>query len=85
MSMEPNLTEDERNIWKRAYDFHEKWCDVEWNQKRWDKFAEEMGEIDYFFHGHPLMRALLLAVFDYINGQVKDEALMEPEQVRMQL
>ena len=83
--MEPSLTEEERNIWKRAYDFHEKYCDVQWNMKHWEKFAKEIGDIDSAFSGHPLMRALLIAVFDYINGQVADEALIEPEQMRMQI
>lgn len=80
---QPQLTEEEREIWKKAYDLHEMYCEGGWDLQRWDRFAKDLAAADYQFHHHPLMSGLLVAIYDWLEAKEKDRQTHEPEQMRM--
>ena len=81
---QPEMSEEERKMWQTAYSFHEAFLNGEWTDEKIARFHRALAETDSAFHGHPLMRGLLVAVFDHFEAQIKAEGNAEPVQTRME-
>ena len=80
------LTDNEREIWKRAYIIHEMFRDMSLDA---DGFLSLLGEIQKAcneYHNDPLMGHLGIALYDYFDTlfqrkRMQDELAVLPEEV----
>lgn len=50
--------------WKKAWDFHKKWCNNSGSESEWDAIVQEAGEL---MNQSEFSRALTLAVIDELD------------------
>ena len=82
---QPQLTEEEREIWRAVYALHEDYAEGEWSPVRWQKFAGQMARMYEESGRHPLMLNLLIGLFDYFEAREKAGTLPKvAEQVVME-
>lgn len=82
---QPQLTEEERGIWRAVYALHEDYADGEWSPARWQKFATKMAQMYVESGQHPLMLNLLIGLYDYYEAREKAGTLPKvAEQMTME-
>ena len=76
-SMHGPVTDQEWQIFKEAYLYFEAHCDPPANQAEnacdwWSVAANDVAEVDNRWNGYPLMRELLLAIYNYLDYKAKE-------------
>ena len=75
--MHGNVTNEEWQIFKEAYQYFSDYCMPPANQDEnaadwWMSAAKDVGELDQKWKDYPLMRSLLLAIYEYINKRLRN-------------
>lgn len=79
-----NISKEETEMMRQAYLFlaHHcnppPWFDPEADEW-WHQAAMEVGELDAAWSGHPLIRGVLIAVYDYIGSKAVQAAKEESD------
>ena len=76
--MHGKVTDQEWEIFKEAYQFFAEFCDPPANQDEacqewWAASAKAVGALDSKWSEYPLMRSLLLAIYEYIDHKAKEK------------
>lgn len=74
--MHGNVTNEEWQVFKEAYQFFSDHCLPPANQDEdavewWMSAAKDVGELDAKWKDYPLMRSLLLGIYEYIEFKAK--------------
>ena len=81
--MHGNVTNEEWQIFKEAYQYFSDHCLPPANQDEnavdwWMSAAKDMGELDQKWKDYPLMRSLLLAIYEYMEFKAKEKTRQVP-------
>lgn len=76
--MHGNVTNEEWQIFKEAYQYFSDHCLPPANQDEnavdwWMSAAKDVGELDQKWKDYPLMRSLLLAIYEYLEFKAKEK------------
>ena len=76
--MHGKVTDQEWEIFKEAYQFFAEFCDPPANQEDdciawWTKAAKAIAAVDNKWKDYPLMRGLLLAIYEGIENKAKEK------------
>jgi Ca2+-binding EF-hand superfamily protein len=80
--MTSNLTEAERQVWKDAYTFFEKYHGCSLTDQDFIKMAKDYGRMYVKSGKSKLCMALLMALMDYFDEVYKDRQRMMEEDLR---
>ena len=87
--MHGNVTNEEWQVFKEVYQFFSNHClppanqdenSVEW----WTSAVADVGALDQKWKGYPLMRSLLLGIYEYIEFKAKEKTKEVAEFVQEQ-
>ena len=87
--MTTNLTESERDVWKKTYMLHEKYHDIDGTDAEWARLLTDIKDDLEMFDGseHRLAYKIMMALYDYFSDEVRDRwraRREQPEQVTME-
>jgi len=87
--MHGNVTNEEWQIFKEAYQYFSDHCLPPANQDEnaadwWMSAAKDVGELDQKWKDYPLMRSLLLAIYEYMEFKAKEKTREVAEFVQEQ-
>ena len=76
--MHGNVTEEEWQIFKEAYQYFSNHCLPPANQDEnavdwWTEAAKALGALDLKWKDYPLMRCLLLGIYEYMECKAKEK------------
>ena len=76
--MHGNVTNEEWRIFAAAYQFFEAHCMPPANQDKaafewWTSAAIDVGTLDQVWVDYPLMRSLLMAIYEYIEWKAREK------------
>ncbi|MBQ9210185.1 MAG: hypothetical protein IJ153_00650 [Clostridia bacterium] len=76
--MHGNVTQEEWQIFKEAYQYFSEHCLPPANQEEqavawWTDAAQAMGMLDVKWKDYPLMRGLLIAIYEYLEFKAKEK------------
>ena len=77
--MHGNVTNEEWQIFKEAYQYFSENA-ADW----WMSAAKDVGELDQKWKDYPLMRSLLLAIYEYLEFKAKEKTREVAEFVQEQ-
>lgn len=71
------ITREDRTIFREAFTFYSKHCDPPANQyddavEWWSDTAREVGVLDAKWQEYPLMRSLLIAIYEHMEFKAKE-------------
>ena len=87
--MHGNVTNEEWQIFKEAYQVFSDHCFPPANQDEnavewWTSMATDVGALDQKWREYPLMRSLLLGIYEYIEFKAKEKTKEVAEFVQKQ-
>ena len=76
--MSGDITNEEREIFREAYQYFAAYCTPPANQDEdavawWTAAAKDVCTLDHKWQGYPLMRGLLLAIYGYMEHKAKEK------------
>lgn len=76
--MSGDITNEEREIFREAYQYFAAYCTPPANQDEdavawWTAAAKEVCTLDHKWQEYPLMRGLLLAIYEYMEHKAKEK------------
>ncbi len=76
--MSGDITNEEREIFREAYQYFAAYCTPPANQDEdavawWTAAAKDVCTLDHKWQGYPLMRGLLLAIYEYMEHKAKEK------------
>ena len=76
--MSGDITNEEREIFREAYQYFAAYCTPPANQDEeavawWTAAAKDVCTLDNKWQGYPLMRGLLLAIYEYMEHKAREK------------